>query len=102
MGFEKGIKMVDDLVAKLGEEQKDDDTQNEWCKKEFDETEDTEKDTKRRIAGLETKIAENEEMIAKLVEEVEALQKGIKELDRSVEDASEQRHDEHKAFVQTE
>merc|ERR1719181_537350 len=57
---------------------------------------------KRRIEGLVTRIAENEEAIAKLVDEVTALQKGIKELDRSVEDASDQRREEHKAFVQTE
>jgi hypothetical protein len=100
-GFEKVIKMVDDLVTKLGEEQKDDDAQKDWCAKEFDTSEDTEKDTKRRIEGLVTRIAENEEAIAKLVEEVTALQAGIKALDKAVEEASDTRRSEHKDNVQT-
>merc|ERR1719408_634189 len=95
-GFEKVIKMIDDLVGKLGEEQKDDDAQRDWCQKEFDTAEDESKALKRRIGGLETKIAENEESITKLVEEVEALNAGIKALDKAVEEASDQRREEHK------
>jgi hypothetical protein len=100
-GFDKVIKMIDGLVGKLGEEQKDDDAQRDWCQKEFDSAEDESKALKRRIGGLETKIAENEEAITKLVEEVEALNAGIKALDKAVEEASDQRRDEHKAFTQT-
>jgi len=101
VGFEKVIKMIDDLVGKLGEEQKDDDAQKDWCAKEFDSAEDEAKALKRRIGGLETKIGENEEAISKLVEEVDALNAGIKALDKAVEEASDQRREEHKAFVQT-
>ena len=33
------IKMIDDLVATLKQEQEDDENQKEWCQKEFDVSE---------------------------------------------------------------
>merc|ERR1719460_2532861 len=35
VSFDKVIKMMDDMVVLLGEEQKDDDAQKEWCETEF-------------------------------------------------------------------
>merc|ERR1719262_1718251 len=40
VGFEKVIKMIDDMVVLLQEEQKDDEKQKEWCEAEFDKSED--------------------------------------------------------------
>merc|ERR1719287_70608 len=100
-GFEKVIKMVDDMVVTLDKEQSDDEAQKTWCNQEFDSSEDTEKDTKRRIEGLKTRISENEESIAKLVTELTDLADGIHALDKSVEEQTEQRHEEHKDYVQT-
>merc|ERR1719240_1490333 len=53
------------------------------------------------ISGLETAIAESEEGIATLTDELAALEKGIKELDKMVAEATETRKDEHALFVQT-
>jgi chromosome segregation ATPase len=100
-GFEKVLKLIDQLVVELGKEQEDDDAQLKWCNAEFDSSEDTEKDLKRRIAGLETKITESEEGIASLIDELAALKTGIKELDEAVDEATTQRKDEHKEFVKT-
>merc|ERR1719326_2574694 len=99
VGFEKVIKMIDDLVAQLAKEQEDDDAHLKWCSAEFDTSEDTEKDLKRRIAGLETKISEAETGIATLIDELAILKKGIKDTDKAVEEATTQRKDEHKEFV---
>jgi uncharacterized coiled-coil DUF342 family protein len=98
-GFEKVIKMIDTLVEQLAKEQTDDDAHKAWCIEEFDTTDDSIKGLKRRIAGLETKLTEAKEGIATLVEDLAVLKKGIKELDRAVEDATTQRKDEHKEFV---
>jgi hypothetical protein len=98
-GFEKVIKMVDTLVEQLAKEQTDDDAHKDWCIKEFDTTDDSIKGLKRRISNLETKLTEAKEGIATLVEDLATLKKGIKELDRAVEDATTQRKDEHKEFV---
>merc|ERR1719359_2475107 len=75
--------------------------QREWCLKEFDTSEDKDKELKRAISNLETQIAETEEGIATLTDELAALQKGIKDLDKMVAEATETRKEEHAAFVQT-
>lgn len=99
--FEKVIKMVDDLVATLKAEQTDDDQQKDWCAAEFDKSDDTEKELVRKIDTLSTQISETEDGIATLTDALAALVKGIKELDVSVADASEQRKEENANFVQT-
>jgi hypothetical protein len=101
VGFEKVLKMIDDLVAQLAKEQEDDDAHLKWCSAEFDTSEDSEKDLKRRIAGLETKISEAETGITTLIDELAVLKKGIKDTDKAVEEATTQRKDEHKEFVAT-
>merc|ERR1719498_950898 len=101
VGFEKVIKMIDDMVSTLGKEQSDDDVQREWCNKEFDTSEDKAKELKRAIKDLETQIAETEEGIATLTDELAALEKGIKDLDKMVAEATETRKEEHALFVQT-
>merc|ERR1740117_887782 len=100
-GFEKIIKLVDDMVIKLGKEGEDDEAQKTWCNQEFDTSEDTHKDTSLLIAGLSTKIEETTEAIAQTADEIEALKTGIKETDTAVADATEQLHAEHKEFVET-
>merc|ERR1719504_515980 len=89
------------MVVTLDKEQEDDEAQKTWCNREFDSSEDTEKETKRRIESLSTRISENEESIAKLVTEITTLTEGISALDKSVEEQTEQRMDEHKLAVQT-
>jgi chromosome segregation ATPase len=100
-GFAKVLKLIDDMVVKLGVEQEDDDAQKKWCEGEFDTTEDESKDSKRLIAGLGTKIEETTEAIDTITTDLAALKKGIEELDEAVTDATKQRKDEHKEFVET-
>jgi len=100
-GFAKVIKLMDEMVVKLGVEQEDDDAQKKWCESEFDTTEDESKDTSRLIKGLTTKIEETEEAIKTVTAEIAELKKGIVELDEAVTEATKQRKDEHKEFVQT-
>jgi len=87
--------------VKLGVEQEDDDAQKKWCEGEFDTTEDQSKDTSRLIKGLTAKIGETEEAIKTVTAEIAELKKGITELDEAVTEATKQRKDEHKEFVQT-
>merc|ERR1719159_1135167 len=100
-GFGKVIKMIDDMVVKLGVEQEDDDAQKKWCEAEFDKSEDESKDTKRLIEGLTAKEEETSQAITTLSDELAALKKSIKDLDQAVADATEQRKGEHKEFVET-
>merc|ERR1719218_384797 len=72
-GFEKIIKLIDDLTAKLKEEQAEDDKKKEWCEAEFDKTEDTKKVLLQDKSDLETSISDAEESITNLKAEIEAL-----------------------------
>merc|ERR1719343_313468 len=98
--FEKVVAMVDEMVGLLGKEQEDDDTKKEYCGKEFDESDDKKKGLERAVSDAETAIAEVDESIATLTGEITALVAGIKELDKSVAEATEQRKEEHALFTE--
>merc|ERR1719359_559044 len=91
IGFEKVIKMIDEMVATLKTEQQDDDHKKEYCEEQFDLADDKKKELEHAIAGLETVIAKTEDFIATAKTEIEALDDSIKALDKSVAEATEQR-----------
>jgi septal ring factor EnvC (AmiA/AmiB activator) len=99
VNFDKVIKMMDDMVVLLGQEQKDDEAQKEWCETEFDTSEDKEADLKRKLEGLTASIEEMTEGIATLADDIKALSDGIVALDKSVAEATETRKSEHAEFV---
>jgi len=101
MGFEKIIKMIDDLVVDLKAEQGVDDDKKSYCLDEFDKAEDKKKELDLDISDLDKAIADAEESIATLKSEVAALQDGIKALDKSVAEATETRKQEHDDYVET-
>jgi len=100
-GFEKIIKLIDELTAKLKEEQAEDDEKKEWCEAEIDKTEDTKKVLSNDISDLETAIDDAEESITNLKAEIEALDDGIKALDKEVADATDNRKAENEEFTAT-
>merc|ERR1719446_1632165 len=83
-GFDKIIKMIDELVVNLGEEQKADDEKKQYCLDELDKSEDKKKGLELDIGDLDKAIADGEESIVTLAGEIKALTKGIKDLDKSV------------------
>jgi len=97
----KVIKMIDEMVTLLGEEQVSDNEKKAYCEKEFDTAEDTKKQLERAIGKLEKAIDENTSAIATLKEEIEALDDGIKKLDKQVVEATEQRKEENEDFQAT-
>merc|ERR1719181_243891 len=99
VSFEKVIKMIDDMVVLLGEEQKDDDAQKEWCETEFESSEDKEVDLKHKLEGVTASIEDMEGSISTLKDEIKALEDGIVALDKSVAEATETRKAEHEEFV---
>jgi predicted nucleic acid-binding Zn-ribbon protein len=101
VGFEKIIKLIDELTAKLKEEQAEDDKKKEWCEAEFDKTEDTKKVLLQDKSDLETSISDAEESIANLKAEIEALDDGIRALDKEVADATATRKEENEEFEAT-
>merc|ERR1719399_396544 len=101
VGFEKIIKLIDELVATLKKEQKEDDAKKEYCEAEIDKTEDTKKELQNKVSDLETAIDDASESITNLKAEIEALDDGIRALDKEVEEATEQRKEEHEDYEAT-
>jgi len=94
-GFEKVIKMIDDMVANLKTEQADDEAKKEYCDKEFDTSEDKKKELDLKVSDSATAIDELQGSIATLTEEIAALKAGIKALDKAVAEATEIRKEEN-------
>merc|ERR1719265_1916409 len=98
--FSKVIKMIDDMVALLAKEQKDDDYKREYCTGQIDFAEDKAKELKHKIEDLDTIIADTSETIKGAVDDIESLTAGIQALDASVMDASVQRKKEHTEYIE--
>jgi hypothetical protein len=95
VGFDKIVKLIDELVLTLKREQTDDEDKKEYCAKQFDLSDDKKKALERSISDTETVIEESKESVATLTEEIKALTEGITALDKSVADATEQRKAEN-------
>jgi len=98
IGFEKVIKMIDEMSATLKTEQLDDDHKKEYCAKQFDLADDKKKGLERAVSDLETAIADAQEGISSSEADIKALEEGIKALDKSVAEATAQRKEENEDF----
>merc|ERR1719329_598400 len=98
VGFDKVIKLIDDMVALMKTEQQDDEDKKEYCEMQFDQADDKKKALERTEGKLTAAIADAKETIATLAEEIKALGEGITALDKSVAEATENRKEENSDF----
>merc|ERR1719225_2303530 len=70
----------------------------EYCGVQLDQADDKKKGLERSVSDLETAIENAKEDITKLGEEIDTLKAGIKELDKMVVEATEQRKEENEDF----
>jgi len=96
--FDKVITMIDEMVAILAEEQTADDEKKAYCEAEIDKTEDSKKSLERKVDDLGAALEDTKGMIQTLTEEIAALVDGIKALDKSVAEATENRKAENVAY----
>jgi hypothetical protein len=101
MGFDKIIKMVDDLMTVLKKEQAADDTKKAYCLAEFDKYEDIKKGLTVDISDAEKALSDSEENLEVLAKEIAELSAGIKDLDASVAEATSTRKTENTDYVRT-
>jgi len=99
VNFDKVVAMIDDMVALLGKEQKDDTNKKAYCESQLDKTDDQQKVLKQTISDLSKAIEDAQERIATLKEEIAALTKGIADLDKQVKEATETRQEENSQFT---
>jgi len=101
MGFEKIIKMIDNLVVELKAEQGIDDDKKSYCEAELDKSGDKLKGLKADVSDLEKAITDGEESVATLKSEIKALTDAVEALDKSVAEATATRKEEHDDYVAT-
>jgi septal ring factor EnvC (AmiA/AmiB activator) len=98
VSFAKVIKMIDDMVAMLKQEQLDDEHKKEYCALQFDESDDKKKALEFKMETTETEIEKTEGGIEQAMADIATLTAGIKALDASVAEATQQRKDENEEY----
>jgi len=98
VGFDKVLKMIDDMVATLKTEQQEDGRKQEYCGKELDSADDKKKSQENSISDTEKAIAKAEDELSTTKDDIKALGAGIAALDKSVAEATAQRQSEHEDF----
>jgi chromosome segregation ATPase len=101
VGFEKIIALIDKLSKELEADQTTDDEKKAYCEQEFEKTEDKKKSLQNTASDLQTAIDDATESISNLKVEIEALDDGIRALDKEVATATETRQEEHEEFVES-
>merc|ERR1719316_646829 len=92
--------MIDDMVALLKKEQVDDDSKKEYCNVQFDSLDDAKKGLERAISDSEVAIEDANEGIKRVTADLAELAAGIKALDKSVAEATEDRKAENAEFTE--
>merc|ERR1719160_744570 len=96
--FDEVIKMIDEMVKVLKEEQVADDSKKEYCEVQIDQIEDSIKELNYDKKTLEDSIEDMKASIQTITEEVKALGEGIVKLDKSVAEATVNRKEENEDY----
>ena len=88
-GFEKDIKMIDDMVVNLKAGHTADDEKKKYCTASLDIADDKKKAPEHSIVGLETSITKTEYTIEVTKEKIGALEDAVKALDKMPAEATE-------------
>merc|ERR1719324_1181402 len=97
--FSKILAQIDGMMKVLAEEQKTDDETKAFCSKEISTKDAEQADTEESIASSTAAIEEMTEQSATLASEIASLGKEIKDLDKAVAEATENRKTEHSEFL---
>jgi hypothetical protein len=93
-GNAKVAKLIDDLVTSLKQEGQDDLEKKTYCAQQFDQADDKKKMIQGEVGDHEATIADLSSVPSELKSEIDALGDGIRDLDKSVAEATEQRKEE--------
>lgn len=98
VGFEKVLKMIDGMVVLLKKEQVTDDLHKTYCETTLETTEQGLTVAKQAVNDRQKAIDKQSTAAKVLAGEIEALIKGIKDLDKQVQVATQQRKSENAEF----
>jgi len=100
-GADKVIKMIDNLTAALKKEGQADLDKKAYCAQQFDEADDKKKVLEGEVETHEATVADLTTVPSQLASEIDALGDGIRELDKSVAEATAQRKEEADEYAPT-
>merc|ERR1719265_3068983 len=101
--FSAIFKMIDEMIAILTKDNKDDASQKDFCIAELTKTEAEKASTDDKLSSLASTLEELADSAAQVAEKITALQESVASLDKDVATATEQRkaeHDEYSINVQ--
>jgi len=99
--FDKVKKTMDNMLAELKTQQKNEYDQNERCKKDIDETEDTIKIEQRNKKDLEDKNKDLTNTLATLNDEIKTLKQEVSDMEVSLKKAGIDRKAENELYQQS-
>merc|ERR1719359_1067092 len=97
--FSEIFKMIDEMIAILTKDNKDDAAQKDFCIAELTKTEAEKAATDDKLGALASSIEELTDSIAQTTEQITSLTEGIASLDKDVAEATEQRKKEHEEYT---
>merc|ERR1719444_504721 len=100
IGFGKVMEMIDAMVQTLAKDQQDDDHKVEYCADQLDKASDKTKELERAASSADGAVESATDAIAIVTQQLSDLEAGIKALDKSMAEATEQRKEEHAAHVE--
>merc|ERR1719158_1462421 len=89
--FGEITKMIDEMLAILSAENKDDLTQKDYCVDQLDRTEQEKAATQDKVDSIASAIEELTDSLAKTADELKSLQDSVATLDKDVAEATEMR-----------
>jgi len=98
-GFEGVITMIEDMMKLLGADQADDTKQKGFCEEELEKSADEKKAAEAMLSAKEAAIEETTDAKDAVTEEIATLMQEIKDLDKAVAEATEQRKEEHSDYL---
>jgi len=96
--FSAIFKMIDEMIAVLTKENKDDAAQKDFCVAELDKTEREKAAVDDKMAQIEATLEETGGEIEELAATIKSITDGIAALDKDVAEATEQRKKEHEEY----
>lgn len=98
--FDKVIKSIDDLIAKLGREQESDTKKRDECEEQYQDIAQESAKLQWKIKNNDAKIEKLKNLIKKREEEKAQTEKEIEETKKDIKDMKAERKKENEAFVQ--
>jgi len=96
--FDKVIKMIDEMMQTLKDEEQDDIKQRDWCKTEYQENSEEKAEIKWLIKNNDAMIVKFEKIIAGLVEEIALTVEEIEQTEAQIKSMEDTRKEENEEF----